>query len=121
MSGFKKSTIQKAFTTWTSTQVFTLAFNYLKAKGVPQATDMNTLTNFLFNFWTGTYSRCGSTLGSSGFEHVFSGEWKSGTVDGQHDWTRYYFLEKADKINYHGYDSYDGVGRKFITEVLFSN
>lgn len=46
----------------------------------------------------------------AGWEHVFLGEWKSGTVDGQHDWARYYLLQKADKIDYHGYYSTVDVG-----------
>uniref|UniRef100_A0A183GE42 Endoribonuclease n=1 Tax=Heligmosomoides polygyrus TaxID=6339 RepID=A0A183GE42_HELPZ len=94
MTGFRKATIQAVMDTWTATPVFNLAFEYLKNKGA-----------FLWNLWLGTYSRCGSTLGSSGWEHVFLGEWKSGTVDGQHDWARYYLLQKADKIDYHGYYS----------------
>ncbi|KIH54563.1 hypothetical protein ANCDUO_15291, partial [Ancylostoma duodenale] len=73
MSGFRKSQIQLMVDTWTSTQVFNLAFQFLK---------------------------------DNGFEHVFIGEWKSGTVDGQHSWVTYYNLQKADKINYHGYYSY---------------
>lgn len=105
MTGFRKATIQAVMDTWTATPVFNLAFEYLKNKGYSHATDMDTLKAFLWNLWLGTYSRCGSTLGSSGWEHVFLGEWKSGTVDGQHDWARYYLLQKADKIDYHGYYS----------------
>ncbi|ETN79793.1 hypothetical protein NECAME_09626 [Necator americanus] len=41
-----------------------------------------------------------------GFEHVFIGEWNGGTVDGQHSWVTYYNLQKASKINYHGYYTY---------------
>ncbi|KIH54562.1 endoribonuclease XendoU [Ancylostoma duodenale] len=73
MSGFRKSQIQLLFDTWTSTQVFNLAFQFLKGNG---------------------------------FEHVFLGEWRDQIVDGQHSWVRYYNLQKADKINYHGYYSY---------------
>ncbi|PIO69799.1 hypothetical protein TELCIR_08368 [Teladorsagia circumcincta] len=43
---------------------------------------------------------------STGWEHVFIGEWKGTTIDGQHDWARYYLLQKAGNITYHGYFSY---------------
>ncbi|CAI4224110.1 unnamed protein product [Auanema sp. JU1783] len=107
LSGSRKVAFLNVIDTWTSTTVFQSAFNYLKSKGVKEATDMNTMKNFLFNFWFGTYSRCKGPLGSSGFEHVFSGEFKSNTVDGQHNWQRYYLLEKAGKIVYNGYYNYD--------------
>jgi poly(U)-specific endoribonuclease len=38
-----------------------------------------------------------------GFEHVFSGEWRQGIVEGHHNWIRYYLQEKDGDINYHGY------------------
>uniref|UniRef100_A0A1I7XEX3 Endoribonuclease n=1 Tax=Heterorhabditis bacteriophora TaxID=37862 RepID=A0A1I7XEX3_HETBA len=76
--------------------------------GVKEASDISILKTYLFNLWFGVYSRCEGALGSSGWEHVFSGEWKGNEVDGQHNWVRFYLLEKAGKINYHGYYSYDG-------------
>nr|CAD2196460.1 unnamed protein product [Meloidogyne enterolobii] len=63
----------------------------------------------MFYFWFGAYSRCeqdvdSEPLGSSGFEHVFSGEWNDGIgVEGHHNWLRFYLQEKAGEINYHGY------------------
>ncbi len=42
-----------------------------------------------------------------GFEHVFVGEWKDNKVGGQHSWVKYYLLEKANKIDYHGYIIHD--------------
>ncbi|VDO46953.1 unnamed protein product [Haemonchus placei] len=108
MSGFRKAALQQVFDTWTATKVFNLAFQYLQKKGYSHATDMTTLKTFLWNLWFGTYSRCKGPIGSSGWEHVFVGEWKDTTIDGQHDWARYYLLQKADKINYHGYYSYVG-------------
>ncbi|KAK6759191.1 hypothetical protein RB195_021048 [Necator americanus] len=66
MSGFRKSQIQLMFDTWTSTEVFNLAFQFLQENG----------------------------------------EWNGGTVDGQHSWVTYYNLQKASKINYHGYYTY---------------
>lgn len=43
-----------------------------------------------------------------GWEHVYSGEWKGTTVDGQHNWVRYYLLQKAGLIDYQGYYSHEG-------------
>ncbi|WKY15599.1 hypothetical protein Q1695_000798 [Nippostrongylus brasiliensis] len=108
MSGFRKATIQQMLDTWAATDVFNLFYQYLNSHGNAHATNVTTLKAYLWNLWFGTYSRCGSTLGSSGWEHVFVGEWRSGTLDGQHDWTRYYLLQKADHIIYHGYFSYVG-------------
>ncbi|VDL78455.1 unnamed protein product [Nippostrongylus brasiliensis] len=108
MSGFRKATIQQMLDTWAATDVFNLFYQYLNSQGNAHATNVTTLKAYLWNLWFGTYSRCGSTLGSSGWEHVFVGEWRSGTLDGQHDWTRYYLLQKADHIIYHGYFSYVG-------------
>ncbi|KAK6061321.1 endoribonuclease XendoU [Cooperia oncophora] len=105
MTGFRKAGLQQVFDTWTATDVFNLAFQYLQKKGYKNASDIATLKTFLWNLWFGTYSRCSGAEGSSGWEHVFVGEWKDTTVDGQHDWARYYLLQKADKIDYHGYYS----------------
>ncbi|PAV77150.1 hypothetical protein WR25_17362 isoform B [Diploscapter pachys] len=107
MSGFKKSYLQTVFNTFTSSPAFDLAFKYLQNKKYPNTSSLDAFKPFLWNLWFGTYSRCSGTMGSSGWEHVFSGEWKGDEIDGQHDWTRYYLLEKAGKINYYGYYSYD--------------
>ena len=54
--------------------------------------------------WFTLYKR-GSPLASSGFEHVFKGEFKRGItkVNGFHNWVQFYLLEKAGELNYHGY------------------
>uniref|UniRef100_A0A1I7Y6E0 Endoribonuclease n=1 Tax=Steinernema glaseri TaxID=37863 RepID=A0A1I7Y6E0_9BILA len=107
MGGFRKQILMDVMKTFTATPMFQAAFQYLQEEGVAQGTLEEFLPE-LFTLWFGTYSRCHGALGSSGWEHVFLGEWKGSTVDGQHDWVRYYLLEKAGKINYHGYDKYDG-------------
>ncbi|WKY15602.1 hypothetical protein Q1695_000799 [Nippostrongylus brasiliensis] len=106
MNGFRKAAIEQMLNTWADTEVFKLFFQYLKDQGNPHATNLNALKTYLFNLWFGTYSRCHGPLGSSGWEHVFIGEWKKGTIDGQHDWTRYYLLQKTDHITYNGYYSF---------------
>ncbi|CAB3399590.1 unnamed protein product [Caenorhabditis bovis] len=104
MSGFRKQYFQTVFNTFTATPMFASAFNYLKEKNIHGT---NTLDNFkssvLWPLWFGVYTRCKGPLGSSGWEHVFSGEIKGNGVDGQHDWVRYYLQQKADKIVYDGY------------------
>ncbi|CAJ0610026.1 unnamed protein product [Cylicocyclus nassatus] len=107
MSGFRKTQLQQLMDTWTSTQVFNLAFQFLQENGNAHAKDLTSFKTFLFNLWYGTYSRCShGAIGSSGFEHVFIGEFKDGTIDGQHSWVSYYNFQKADTINYHGYYTY---------------
>uniref|UniRef100_A0A914EL56 Endoribonuclease n=1 Tax=Acrobeloides nanus TaxID=290746 RepID=A0A914EL56_9BILA len=50
---------------------------------------------------------CNTNIGSSGFEHVYFGEY-SATVSGQHNWVIYYLLQKDNDINYQGYYSHEG-------------
>ncbi|CAJ0575918.1 unnamed protein product, partial [Mesorhabditis spiculigera] len=87
-----------------NTTVFQLAANYLQKAG--KCKDIDDLKTRLYTLWFGTYSRCDNgILGSSGWEHVFSGEWKGTVVDGHHNWINYYRQEKAGGINYHGHYS----------------
>ncbi|KAK6061324.1 hypothetical protein COOONC_01017 [Cooperia oncophora] len=106
MNGFRKAQVQLMFDTWTDTKVFQLVFEYLQRNGNKYATNMKTLKEYLWNLWFGTYSRCRGPMGSSGWEHVFVGEWKGRKVDGHHSWVRYYLLQKSDLIDYHGYYVY---------------
>uniref|UniRef100_A0A0N4Z7P0 Endoribonuclease n=1 Tax=Parastrongyloides trichosuri TaxID=131310 RepID=A0A0N4Z7P0_PARTI len=106
ISGTKKELLDAVTKEFVNTTVFKLAFDYLVKTGKVSGT-IDDWYPTLFQLWFGTYSRCHGALGSSGWEHVFSGEWKGSEIDGQHDWTRYYLIEKAGNINYHGYDSHD--------------
>ncbi|KAK6018681.1 endoribonuclease XendoU [Ostertagia ostertagi] len=106
MNGFRKAQLRLMFDTWTDTEVFKLAFDYLQNKDFKYATSMQTLKEYLWTLWFGTYSRCKGPYGSSGWEHVFYGEWKGTKVDGHHSWVRYYLQQKAGQIEYHGYYVY---------------
>ena len=60
----------------------------------------------LYDTWFGMYDRQegGTTLWSSGFEHVFIGEINSkNQVGGFHNWFHWYYLEQRGEINYLGY------------------
>uniref|UniRef100_A0AC34R560 Endoribonuclease n=1 Tax=Panagrolaimus sp. JU765 TaxID=591449 RepID=A0AC34R560_9BILA len=106
ITGDRKTQLDDYMKTLTNTTVFQLAYQYLVQQG-SASSDFATFYDKLFNLWYGTYSRCKGPLGSSGWEHVFSGEWKGEEIDGQHNWVRYYLLEKAGDINYHGYYSHE--------------
>jgi len=106
MDGDRKTQLDDYLRLLTNTTVFQTTYQYLVQQGVASS-DFETFYTKLFNLWYGTYSRCSGTLGSSGWEHVYSGEWKGNEVDGQHNWVRYYLLEKAGDINYHGYYSHE--------------
>ncbi|GMT02836.1 hypothetical protein PENTCL1PPCAC_25010 [Pristionchus entomophagus] len=108
-TGFKKSILQSLLDTWSTTKPFTLMHEYLVKKN-KVASDLTAFKQFLTTFWFGTYSRCANNKkvdGSSGFEHVFSGEWKGNTIDGHHSWIKYYLNQKAGDIKYYGYYSFD--------------
>ena len=107
MSGLRKAQLDNYLRILTNTSVFQTAYAYLQKTGHADADFENFYKNTLFPLWYGTYSRCKGPLGSSGWEHVYSGEWKGKEIDGQHNWVRYYLLEKAGDINYHGYFSHE--------------
>lgn len=110
MTDVRRAALENFLNVVTNTTTFQTAYNFLKARN-KTGSSYDEFYNTLFTLWFGTYSRCGSTLGSSGWEHVFSGEWKNNEiVDGHHSWIRYYLGQKEGKINYHGYYSYvDGI------------
>ncbi|KRX21689.1 Poly(U)-specific endoribonuclease -like protein [Trichinella nelsoni] len=88
------------------TKVFNLMWEFLlEKKLVPE--DKFQFKNLLFTQWFGLYTRSHGHLGSSGFEHVFIGEWRKHIVEGQHYWLRFYSLEKQGHINYKGWLLHD--------------
>uniref|UniRef100_A0A0K0E789 Endoribonuclease n=1 Tax=Strongyloides stercoralis TaxID=6248 RepID=A0A0K0E789_STRER len=102
IEGEKKNLIDNFLNVYTNTTIFKVGYKYLvDSKIIPD--DWNTFYNKLFVFWFGTYTRCHGALGSSGWEHVFSGEWKNDEVDGHHNWIRYYLMQKEGRIDYYGH------------------
>jgi len=84
------------------TRVMKKAYEFCFDKGLFSGT-VDDFKNYLKTIWFGLYDRGGSGAGSSGFEHVFIGEIKSGEVSGFHDWVNFYQQEKTNAINYLGY------------------
>jgi len=85
-----------------SSPVTNATHSFLVEKGAFTGTQQDWCDHIHFTWFT-MYDRAKSTLGSSGFEHVFIGEKKGGKVGGFHNWFHWYLLEQAGDINYLGY------------------
>lgn len=58
----------------------------------------------LRKIWFNLYSRSrGEAEDSCGFEHVFVGEIKNGSVSGFHNWIMFYLEEQRGNVDYRGY------------------
>lgn len=64
--------------------------------------DIRAFKEYVRTIWFGLYPRDGKNLGSSGFEHVYLGEFKKG-ISGFHSWLRFYKEELGGRMNYLGY------------------
>ncbi|XP_078678145.1 uridylate-specific endoribonuclease D-like [Branchiostoma floridae x Branchiostoma belcheri] len=85
------------------TDVITKLHQFLAYKGLASS-NLATFMADLREMWFGLYSRSsGAAMDSSGFEHVFLGEFKNGKVSGFHNWLTTYLLEKDGELNYYGY------------------
>uniref|UniRef100_A0AC35TG90 Endoribonuclease n=1 Tax=Rhabditophanes sp. KR3021 TaxID=114890 RepID=A0AC35TG90_9BILA len=98
----KKVLIDQFFDLYTKSEMFQKVYLFLTQNKIVKE---DGFYERLFTWWFGTYTRCHGPVGSSGFEHVFSGEHKNEIVDGHHSWVRYYLGQKAGLIEYHGYES----------------
>ena len=60
------------------------------------------MKNFLREIWFNFYRRSSNLRypDSSGFEHVFVGEYKSTKVNGFHSWIQMYLLERSGHLKY---------------------
>nr|CAD2181033.1 unnamed protein product [Meloidogyne enterolobii] len=74
--------------------------DFLDSKDHPIAKNQSVFRHSLEQLWFGQYSRSLGQPDSSGFEHVFIGEFKQGIVSGLHNWIRFLYLEK-NKNNFH--------------------
>eukprot|EP00536_Pseudo-nitzschia_multiseries_P017987 jgi/Psemu1/53534/gm1.53534_g len=76
---------------------------YLRAKkGSEIPSSLSGFQKHLHDMWFDLYRRQQAN-DSSGFEHVFVGEVKSGKVSGMHNWIQIYLQEKAGSLDYRGY------------------
>ena len=101
------------------TKVMKRAYKFLSDYGKYTGT-LNDFKAYLKRLWFGMYDRDGNnrktTIGSSGFEHVFIGEVKKNEVSGFHNWVSFYQKERSSNgqrsgVNYLGY----------ISKVSFGN
>uniref|UniRef100_A0A5S6QXB8 Endoribonuclease n=1 Tax=Trichuris muris TaxID=70415 RepID=A0A5S6QXB8_TRIMR len=101
--------IEKFLNAVSETEVYGLMKAFLQKKGLmPKRTPR--FNRLFFEMWFRLYDGDSAKKTSSGFEHVFMGEWKNPAneslppiVDGLHNWVRYFILEKTGEINYKGY------------------
>nr|CDJ87541.1 unnamed protein product [Haemonchus contortus] len=84
----------------TNTTVMRSTKEFLTSKGV--VSDDESFRNLLYTMWFTQYAR-GHAVGSSGFESVFSGEIRGNDVIRFNNWFRFYELETAGQVNYHGW------------------
>ncbi|XP_069509449.1 uridylate-specific endoribonuclease C-like [Ambystoma mexicanum] len=98
------------------TQVISKLYNFFSSKGIYQS--QQEFKRDLKEMWFGLYTRSKGPLDSSGFEHVFHGEIKSGKISGLHNWVQLYLLEKSGQANYLSY-SYNGPWTSFPDVMAF--
>ena len=93
------------------TKVMKRAYQFLVEYGKFTGS-MNDFRAYLKRIWFEMYDRDGNnrktTIGSSGFEHVFIGEIKNNDVSGFHNWVSFYQKEKSSNgrrsgVNYLGH------------------
>ncbi|KAK7078744.1 hypothetical protein SK128_001848 [Halocaridina rubra] len=88
-----------------ATEVMTISEAFLVDNGVYTAN----LRDKIREMWFDMYSRSSGILGSSGFEHTFVGELKSG-VSGFHNWVYFYQEEQNGNLNYEGWSALVDLG-----------
>ncbi|CAG9532879.1 unnamed protein product [Cercopithifilaria johnstoni] len=88
-----------------NTSIWRNLFHFMNDKGHPYAVNLKTFRIWIRHLWFGGYSRKMRLIDSSGFEHVFMGEYNDNSINGMHSWIRFYLLERnaSQQLNYHGY------------------
>jgi len=86
-----------------STPCMKYCYQYLLAKKrIPAGLDK--FKQQLYDLWFKMYSRLSNNiLDSSGFEHVFVGEYKNGKVSGLHNWIQIFLEESKGRLDYQGF------------------
>ncbi|XP_071807852.1 uridylate-specific endoribonuclease-like isoform X1 [Asterias amurensis] len=85
-----------------NTVIMQRAYQFVKAKNYYSGS-LSQYKTFIRGLLFTHYSRK-ATRDSSGFEHVFVGEFSdSSTISGFHNWVRMYLLEDQGHANYYGY------------------
>ncbi|KAI9292641.1 hypothetical protein K502DRAFT_319489 [Neoconidiobolus thromboides FSU 785] len=74
---------------------------YLVAKRLCSG-DPTSFQRMMYDIWFKLYKR-ETKNDSSAFEHVFLGETRNEEILGFHNWIYFYYEEKANRLNYHGY------------------
>ncbi|XP_057318665.1 endoribonuclease CG2145 [Microplitis mediator] len=104
--------------TFLSTNVMSAAMKFLADKGFIKK-DYYEYKDTLRRLWFNLYSRGEGKIGSSGFEHVFLTELKSGTeVSGLHNWIYFNAEEGKNRVNYLGYMKKLDLGDKGVIVKL---
>lgn len=85
-----------------STTVMAKTHDFLKRKGLVSSAKAG-FKNKLREMWFNTYTRSKGVQDTSGFEHVFVGELKHGSVTGLHSWLQFYNEERHNRLNYMGW------------------
>ena len=93
------------------TKVMKAAHKFLVAQGFDDARAAR-FRDYLRTIWFGLYQRAPGKQGSSGFEHIFLGEWKNG-ISGLHSWIRYQLEESKGAMDYMGYIRTIPIGRVY--------
>jgi len=86
------------------TTVMQMMHEYLVSKDkAPE--ELNDFKRLLYKLWFKLYKRQrqDKDLDSCGFEHVFVGETRDGSVIGFHNWVQTYLQEKRGNVDYRGY------------------